>query len=91
MAQAIKDLTAKGNNNWTIDRLPTLEDLSLSAIMRIADATEVMASNYVKLQNDLDSYKRWYEQRGEMITSRDRTISALRGQITKLKKRLPTS
>lgn len=66
----------------------TSEDLQLGCLQRIADATEKMASNYQRMEKDLAMYKRWYKEKCETVNNRDRSISSLRGQITKLKKKL---
>ena len=66
----------------------TSEDLQLGCLQRIADATEKMASNYQRMENDLAMYKRWYKEKCETVNNRDRSISNLSGQITKLKKKL---
>jgi len=66
----------------------TLEQINTGCLQRIADATEIMATNYVQLQRDLDNYKRWYKDANERVDKRDKTIAALRGQITKLRKKL---
>lgn len=65
---------------------PTLEDIQTGAIQRIADATERMAGNYLQLQNELDHYKRWNKNYREENEKLRRSISALQGVITKLKK-----
>lgn len=68
--------------------LLTIEQINTGAMLRIADATEAMAKNYVALQAEAERYKRWYEEeRRESASLRRRNI-ALRGQITKLRKRL---
>lgn len=66
----------------------TAEDLQLGCLQRIADASEKMASNYTQMQNDLEYYKTGYHRRWEVIEKKDRSISALRGQITKLRKKV---
>lgn len=63
-----------------------LDHVNAGSLQRIADATEAMARNYLQLQFDLASYKKWFEESEQRVRDRDRTISALRGQITKLKK-----
>jgi hypothetical protein len=88
MPTDLKELTTR---DYTIDRLPSNDDLNTSALMRIADATEKMAANYTKLQNDLEMYKRWYKDKCDSVHRRDRSISNLRGQITKLKKKITIS
>lgn len=71
------------------------ELITMGAIQRIADATELMASNFKKLQDDRDMYKRWYESECEKSNSilklNNRILKskcALKGHITRLKKRL---
>lgn len=66
----------------------TAEDIQLGCLQRIADATEKMASNYQKMQTDIELYKRWYNEKRAIIATRDKTISNMRGQITKLKNKL---
>lgn len=64
-----------------------LEKLQTGALLRMADATEVMAKNYNALlvQNEQlrESLKFWRES----SLSKDRKLNALRGVITKLKKK----
>lgn len=62
-----------------------IDEINCGSLQRIADAAESMARNYLQLQADVTLYKRWYEESQKQIAGRDRTISALRGQITKLK------
>lgn len=63
------------------------EVIQTGCLQRIASATELMASNYVRLQTDLDAYQRSHKERGDKITKLYKTISNLKGQITKLKKK----
>lgn len=67
----------------------TVEQISCGALLRIADATEAMARNHVQMQADLDYYKTLSETRAEVINRLERSTAALRGTITKLKKRTP--
>lgn len=83
---AYKDETRK---NWgCTDRKPTIDELKLGALLRIADATEVMAHEYQKLINERDMYKRMYDGARASRDHFGRSNSALRGQITKLRKKL---
>jgi len=66
----------------------TAEDIKLGCLQRIADASEKMASKYIQMENDLEYYKKYYRERGDVIAKRDKTISSLKGQITKLKKKI---
>jgi hypothetical protein len=63
------------------------EQIKVGALQRIADAAEVMAQNYVKLQDERDKYKRWYEQERQSNERIARRMAALQGVITKLKKK----
>lgn len=73
--------------NWNSTN--TVMDINSGSLQRIADATEKMASSYDNLRNDRDLYKKWYEEGNENRNKLERKISALRGVITKLKKRNP--
>lgn len=37
-------------------------EINAGSLQRIADATEIMAGNFIALQNDRDLYKRWYNE-----------------------------
>ncbi len=50
------NLREKSRRQWTNPSNATA-DIQLGAILRIADAAEIMAQNFVRLQNDLDYYK----------------------------------
>lgn len=79
----------ESRSNWgCTDRQPDTNELKLGALMRIADATEVMAHEYQKLINDRDLYKRWYNNAKDECDRIGRSNATLRGQITKLRKRL---
>lgn len=67
--------------------LATSDELKLGAILRIADATEAMAKNYVGLQNDRDWYRNAYENQCARTDELQRRINALKGVITKMKAR----
>ncbi|AVF41537.1 hypothetical protein AL486_18920 [Pandoraea apista] len=59
----------------------------MGSLLRIADASEAMAKNHVQLQRDRDMYFNWYEREYEKRLKLERQINALRGVITKMKKR----
>ena len=67
---------------------PTLEQINTSALIRIANATEKMASNYTTLQNALEWHKKRYSEKSIIIRGKDKTISSLRGQNTKLRNKI---
>lgn len=63
-------------------------DIQLGCTQRMADAMEKIAFNYSELIDERNRYKKWYLDKMERIVERDKTISNLRGQITKLKNKL---
>jgi len=73
--------------NYQAAEKPSLEQLQVGCLQRIADATEKMAVNYDRMQQQLDSYKRICVERAERIEALSKSNAALRGAITKLKKK----
>lgn len=61
------------------------EQLKLGALLRIADATELMAKNYQQLQDDVLFYKRKLAEVRAREDRMLRRISAYKGIIRKLK------
>jgi hypothetical protein len=89
------DLRKATRKTWHVDRESEddyigHDNMNLGCLMRIADATEVMAKNYNDLIAERDKIKRWYNGAFETAKSLRRRISALRGVITKLRKQLDT-
>lgn len=62
------------------------DSIKLGALQRIADATEMMAKNHVRLVADRDMYEKMYRQQVATTERLSRQVSALRGVITRLKK-----
>jgi len=65
----------------------SIEQINCGALLRIADATEKMAQSYQALIEDRDYYKKRHIECVQEIRSLKKSNSALRGQITKLKKK----
>lgn len=65
----------------------TLDQINTGCMLSIAESMKSMAVNHVKLQSDLDMYKRWYRQEEEKRLKLERRINSLKGVITKLKKK----
>jgi hypothetical protein len=84
-----KSFKEQSRDNWypQDDFLMSNEQLKAGCLQRIADATEIMAKNYVQLQEDAKMYKEWWEQRVETCNRLNRRIAALQGVITKMKRR----
>jgi hypothetical protein len=78
----------ESRRDWGIDsaNAMNLDRIKAGAILRIADATEAMAKNYLALQEERDRYKRWYEERQRRVLHLERSNAALRGVITRMKK-----
>lgn len=81
---------AQSRKEWVApeNKKPTIEQLQLGALQRIADATERMAQSHEEILASRDRYKKWYEdaQRARKIDAR--SAAALRGQITRLRREL---
>ena len=65
----------------------TIENINAGSLQRIADAAELMASNYIALQNDRDYYKRVFLETQKACSAKDKRINSLRGVITRLKRK----
>ena len=77
---------SKGNYGTWQEKPLNLEQLNTGAILRIADATEKMASNYVKMEKDLAWYKERSANKEIEIEKLRRSNAALRGVIKRMKK-----
>jgi hypothetical protein len=60
-------------------------NIQLGCLMRIADASEKMATNFIFLQNERDTYKRWYDNAQGEIKALTKSNAALRGHIKRIK------
>jgi len=76
--------------NITTSHPREIDHINCGSLQRIADATEAMAKNHIALQRDHDLYKRWFTEEKERRHKLERSNAALRGQITKLKKKQQT-
>lgn len=73
--------------NWGRDKAEvTDEHIKLGAVLRIADAVELMAKRYQQLVDDRDMYERWYQSERATVLKLGRSNAALRGHIARLKK-----
>lgn len=86
---AFRSYKDEARKNWGCDdRTPNNDELKLGALLRIADATEVMGREYLKLISDRNLYKRWYDEARSRCERLERSNASLRGHITKLRNRL---
>lgn len=83
MEQSIKE--ASRMNYLVPENGATLEQVKVGLLQRMADATEAMAKEHNELLRQKDLYFRWYQEGREKMASLQKTVSNLRGQITKLK------
>jgi hypothetical protein len=80
----------ESRKDWYLagDAKPGNEHLQLGCLQRIADATELMAKRYADLIGEkerAESSRDYWRKEAERM---GRRVTALRGQITKLKKKL---
>jgi len=68
------------------NEFPGRDAIRMGALLRIADATELMAKNHQALINERDQYQKWYHEAREMRDRAYRQVQSLRGVITRLKK-----
>lgn len=86
MSTSYKDQSRK---QWATDEnAPTHEQIQIGCLQRIADATEKMAVRHTELIQQRDSYERSADFWRAQSEKKDRRVVALRGQITKLRKKL---
>lgn len=71
---------------WAGDK--SLNSINAGSLQRIADATEKMAGNYTRLQEDVKYWKERAESAQKYAATLGRSKSALKGVITKLKNKL---
>jgi len=64
----------------------TNEQIKFGAVLRIADALEVIAKNNQILTEEVEKYKRWYTAEEEKNQYLRHSISGLRGYIKKVNK-----
>ena len=81
-------LRDESKKTFTTTHCPTLNEINTGSLQRIADASELMAKDRQRLVGERDRYKRWGEAVSEERERMTRSNAALRGQITKLNKRL---
>lgn len=65
---------------------PGIERVNAGSLMRIADATEVIANNYGDLIAERNRYERWYNEQRDKVKRLEKSNAALRGVISRMKK-----
>lgn len=69
----------------------SLDQINAGAVLRIADACELMARRHLDLIDERDRFERWYRDEQRRREAADRRVSALRGVITKMKRKAATA
>lgn len=62
-----------------------LGEVNTGSFQRIADACELIARNHAQLIADRDMYEKWYVEWRDRAEHYGRSVSALRGVITRMK------
>lgn len=89
--KVFKSYREESRVNWgtNIDEKENIssEQISLGALLRIADASEAMAKNHLTLQDNYNFMKERRDYYRELSEKQERQIRALKGVITKLKRK----
>ena len=72
--------------DWGSKAHDCYDQIKLGSLLRIADATELMAKNYRQLIEERDQYKKRYEESLEGGNHLRLRIAALQGVVTKMKR-----
>lgn len=89
MAGDFKSYRDHSRTNWGLnDGFPTDEQIRTGALLRIADATELMAKRHQELINQRDQFERSTNYWRDRADGMEKSNRSLRGQITKLRNRI---
>jgi hypothetical protein len=74
--------------NWGADEKAgcTLEEINTGALLRIADATEMMAKHHLELQKDLDYWKNRAKDAERRLDRERRRVTALLWHMKRMKR-----
>lgn len=82
-----RNLKNASREEWVSrEQKPSLDELKLGCLLRIADSTEKMTENIIQLQSRYEQMVRLYRQERTERLFQQRRVAALKGVITKLKK-----
>lgn len=81
------DFIENSKKTWASDGTTTTEHINVGSLQRIAAATELMTTNYSQLIFNVEHYKIMSKANYDLYKKSLRTIAALRGVITKLKRK----
>ena len=79
-------LTEVSKYTYAMNEVATYKDIEIGCLQRIADATEIMAKGYNQIISDRKYYEKMYKRQQARSERLQRSNSALRGVITKMKK-----
>ena len=65
----------------------TWDNVRIGAILRIADSAELMARNYRELLEERERFERYWRMEESRRIRAERSNAALRGYITRLKRK----
>lgn len=85
MKRDIRELTKNKSYQVDDDAGVSREWIHTSALLRIADAVELMARRYQELVNDAEYYRTAFKNEQEANQRLNNTIRSLRGHITRAK------
>jgi hypothetical protein len=76
------------STDWGSESNPTLEQINAGSMLRIADAMEKMTQSFDALRADRDYWRGRAEDWECKANRLSRSIAALRGYITRLKRKI---
>ena len=92
MSSVKRDYRVESRRPWlaVIDESAnvTVDDLKLGCMLRMADGIEAMSKNYLNLQVSYDALTKGKARWVERCIKLERSVNALKGMNTKLKKKL---
>lgn len=90
MEEIFKDYKKESRKKWGNDQTAPLdrEQITLGAILRIADAIEALAENHNSLIRDNNYLTDRVKELRDALNAVQRSNTALKGHITRLKRRI---
>jgi hypothetical protein len=84
------ELKANSRTNWTIDESQKGNDgnIMLGAVLRIADATELMAKNYLAMQTEIEYLKQCKKSLEKHVKDLGNKLKAEKSAKTRFKNKL---
>lgn len=77
---------SRANYYGTGNGSANIEQINCGSLQRIADATELMAKNHIRLQEDLNWYKKRYQNQVRENDRLRKQVAAYKGHVNRLKK-----